>query len=188
MIAAARSLIAALALGGCATPAARPASDAFFANLAALCGQRFAGTMTTNDPADAAFAGQSLEVQAQDCTQTQIRLPFAVGADRSRTWIVTRTADGMRLKHDHRHPDGTPDALTNYGGDARGPGTATRQDFPADAESRAMFLANDRAVAIDNVWTLEIDPGRSLTYSLQRPNRHFSARFDLSRPLPNPAD
>ncbi|MDX2236893.1 MAG: hypothetical protein NW203_04940 [Hyphomonadaceae bacterium] len=183
-----RALMATLALGGCATPAAQPAADAFFTHLAALCGQRFAGTMTTSDPADAAFAGQTLEVHAQDCTPTRIALPFAVGADRSRTWIVTRTADGLRLKHDHRHADGTPDRLTNYGGDAHGPGTPTRQDFPADAESRALFLANDRAVAVDNVWTLAIDPGRSLTYTLQRPNRRFSVRFDLSRPLPRDAD
>jgi hypothetical protein len=188
MIPVARMLAAALALGGCATPAAQPAADAFFTHLATLCGQRFAGVMTTSDPADAAFAGQTLEVRAQACTPKRIAMPFAVGADHSRTWIVTRTADGVRLKHDHRHADGTPDRLTNYGGDARPPGTPTRQDFPADAESRALFLANDRAVAIDNVWTLEIDPGRTLTYALERPNRRFSVQFDLSRPLPNEAD
>jgi hypothetical protein len=57
----------------------------------------------------------------------------AAAEDRSRTWVITRTATGLRLKHDYRHTDGTPDALTMYGGDTVGPGTAQRQSFPADA-------------------------------------------------------
>ena len=53
--------------------------------------------------------------------------------------MLTRTAGGLRLKHDHRHADGKPDAVTMYGGDATDPGSPTRQAFPVDAESIAMF-------------------------------------------------
>src|SRR5690554_527167 len=103
---------AALVLAACSpageTPPpveATPASpqDAFFANLSALCGQSFEGEVVTNDAADAAFATSHLLMHVRDCSESEIRIPFWVGQDRSRTWIVTRTGDGLRLKHDHRH-------------------------------------------------------------------------------------
>src|SRR5690606_37642622 len=110
--------LAALALGlaACGRGPETPPADAapadpqaaFFANLSALCGQRFEGRVTTTDPADADFASQRLLMHVRDCSADEIRIPFHVGEDRSRTWIVTRTDSGLRLKHDHRHEDGAP--------------------------------------------------------------------------------
>ena len=74
----------------------------------------------STDPADASFTGQRLVMDVRQCTDDEIRIPFHVGKDRSRTWVISRTATGLRLKHDHRHEDGTSDALTMYGGDSRG--------------------------------------------------------------------
>ncbi|MET4683148.1 hypothetical protein ABIE19_001057 [Brevundimonas faecalis] len=157
--------------------------DAFFRNLSALCGQRFEGKVVTTDAADSDFASQRLLMHVRDCTAEEIRIPFWVGADRSRTWVVTRTATGLRLKHDHRHDDGTPDVLHWYGGDTAGTGTAERQEFPVDQESIDLFNANDASVSITNVWAMEVHPARMFAYELRRPNRHFRVEFDLTRPV-----
>lgn len=177
------ALVASLALAACATgPSARPA-DAFFARLQALCGQSFAGRVVTTDPADADFAGKRLVMRVEGCTATEVRIPFSVGEDRSRTWIVTRTADGVRLKHDHRHADGTEDTLSRYGGDTETRGTAARQEFPADAFSRTLFLGKGNPASVTNVWAMEVHPGETFAYELRRPNRHFRVEFDLTKPL-----
>lgn len=162
------------------------AAQTFFDNLAALCGQKFNGEIIADRPppaADDPFVGQALEMHVRDCSPNEIRVPFAVGADRSRTWIVTRTESGLRLKHDHRHEDGTPDSLTMYGGDTHTPGTAFRQSFPADAETIQLFRDEGRLVSLTNVWALELEPARYFVYELARPEgRLFRVRFDLTRP------
>ena len=165
--------------------AAEPATppDAFFANLSALCGQRFEGRVVTTDAADADFAARRLLMHVRDCSDDEIRIPFAVGEDRSRTWVVTRTGAGLRLKHDHRHEDGATDVLHWYGGDTANVGTAQRQEFPVDAESIALFNANGAAVSTTNVWALEVHPDRMFAYELRRANRHFRVEFDLAAPV-----
>lgn len=151
--------------------------------LQTLCGRSFEGRVVTADAADAAFQGRRLLLTVQDCTPGEVRMPFAVGEDRSRTWIVRRTPAGLRLKHDHRHADGSPDEVTNYGGDTADEGLAERQAFPADAESKALFLRTGRAVSVDNTWAMEIRPGEMFAYELRRPARKFRVEFDLSKPV-----
>ncbi|MBY0566139.1 MAG: hypothetical protein K2P70_02420 [Hyphomonadaceae bacterium] len=184
-----RALIAAtaLALSACASaPAPSTPQDQFFANLTALCGQSFEGRVVTTEAADSAFAGQRLVMQVRECSANEIRVPFHVGEDRSRTWVITRTGDGLRLKHDHRHEDGSEDTLTQYGGDTANAGTAERQEFPADQHSRDLFVANNIPQSVTNVWAVEVHPGRTYVYELRRPNRHFRVEFDLTRPVPAP--
>ncbi|WP_326525326.1 hypothetical protein [Sphingomonas sp.] len=179
-------LCVAAALAGCATPrAAADPQDAFFTNLSRLCGKAFAGRLVTTDPADADMAGKPMTMHVRDCSADTIRVPFHVGDDRSRTWVVTRTAAGLRLKHDHRHADGSSDVLTMYGGDTDAPGTATAQAFPVDAESIALFRRENRAVSTTNVWIVEVTPDR-FDYALTRKDRHFRVSFDLTRPAPAP--
>lgn len=187
---------AALALAACsnAEPAAAPATpevaspqDAFFANLSALCGQTFEGRVATNDPLDADFMGQRLVMTVRDCSDSEVRIPFHVGEDRSRTWVVTRTDQGLRLKHDHRHTDGTEDVLSQYGGDTATPGTAERQEFPVDQFSKDLFTREDRTVSNTNVWAMEVHPERQFAYELRRENRHFRVEFDLAAPVEAPA-
>lgn len=156
------------------------------ANLRAYCGQAFEGRVVTTDAADADMRGQRLVMHVRDCSDDVIRIPFHVGADRSRTWVISRTAEGVRLKHDHRHEDGSEDVRTQYGGDSAAPGTATRQDFPADQYSKDLFRRENIPVSIDNVWTVEILPGRTYAYQLQRPNRLLRVEFDLTRPVAAP--
>jgi hypothetical protein len=163
-------------------------ADAFFARLHDLCGHAYAGRLGAHDASDlAAFAGTPV-MHVRECSANEIRIPFHVGTDRSRTWIITRTATGLRLKHEHRHEDGSPDAIDRYGGDSGGAqaGSARRQAFPADAESKAMFTKAGMHASIDNVWAIEVDPGQRFIYELRRPNRHFSVEFDLGKPVATP--
>jgi hypothetical protein len=178
--------LAALALSACASAPAPSPQDAFFANLSTLCGNAYAGRVVTTDAADASFASQPLVMHVRDCSASEIRVPFNVGENRSRTWVITRTGEGLRLKHDHRHEDGSEDVLTQYGGDTANVGSATRQEFPADEHSKQLFRANNIPVSVDNVWAVEVHPGQTFAYELRRPNRHFRVEFDLTRPVPAP--
>lgn len=164
---------------------------AFFDRLTALCGQAFAGEIETDRPIATGpdpFANQALVMHVRECGEREIRIPFHVGEDRSRTWVVTRTDDGLRLKHDHRHQDGSDDAVTMYGGDTAGAGSAGRQAFPVDGFSRAMFSREGMAVSNQNVWAMEVEPGEAFVYELARPgqDRLFRVAFDLTRPSDAP--
>jgi hypothetical protein len=180
--------MAALSIGlaACASAPARSPQDQFFANLSALCGNAYEGRVVTTDAADADFASQRLVMHVRECSADEIRVPFHVGENRSRTWVITRTAAGLRLKHDHRHEDGSEDALTQYGGDTVSEGSGARQEFPADEFSKTLFRANNIPVSIDNVWAVDVHPGATYAYELRRPNRHLRVEFDLTRPVPAP--
>lgn len=183
-------IAAGLALSACSSePAPKPAQatataqDAFFANLTELCGQRFEGKVVTTEAADSDFVGKRLLMHVRDCSKDEIRIPFWVGEDRSRTWVVTRTESGLRLKHDHRQPDGKTDPLHWYGGDTATEGTAERQEFPVDQESIDLFNAQNASVSTTNVWAMEVHPRKTFSYELRRPNRHFQVDFDLTKPV-----
>ena len=190
-----RTVIAAalgIAVSACATPSAsrNPApQDAFFERLSALCGQAFAGHVAVDTPAPAGndpFAGKPLVMHVRECSERKLRIPFHVGDDRSRTWVIAHTGGGLRLKHDHRHEDGSSDAVTMYGGNTANAGTASRQEFPVDAESKAMFLREGLAVSVSNTWAMEVEPGRVFVYELARPQRLFRVEFDLTKPVAAP--
>lgn len=157
--------------------------------LQAYCGQAFEGEITANVPADPndAFANKRLVMHVRECSPAEIRIPFHVGEDRSRTWILTRTNEGLRLKHDHRHEDGLPDAVTMYGGDTARPGTGARQEFPVDAYSVTMFREQGLDASVVNVWAMELTPEQTFVYELRRPTgRLFRVAFDLTRPVSPP--
>lgn len=167
-------------------------ADQFMATLASHCGKAFAGRILNNLPASTtpdAFEGKALVMHVRGCDapERELRVPFHVGDDHSRTWVVTRTATGLRLKHDHRHEDGTPDAVTMYGGDTTDAGTAARQAFPVDAESVAMFEREGMNASLNNTWAMEVEQGKRFVYELSRPGgRLFQVEFDLSKPVALP--
>lgn len=181
---------AAMLLAGCATTGTTMADsdnpqDQFMARLNALCGNAYEGRVVTTDPADKDFASSRLVMHVRECSPREVKVPFHVGENRSRTWIFTRTASGIRLKHDHRLENGSDDPVTMYGGDTAEPGTATAQAFPVDAESIALFKANDLGVSVTNVWHVEVTDD-VYAYVLRRPNRHLRVEFDLNRPVTPP--
>ncbi|HEY0627120.1 MAG TPA: hypothetical protein VGD10_10350 [Allosphingosinicella sp.] len=177
-----------LALTSCASaPSATSPQDQFFARLSALCGKAYEGHIVSPAvPADANFAGKRLIMHVRNCSENEIRMPFQVGEDRSRTWVVTRTGSGLRLKHDHRHEDGSEDVLTQYGGETVTAGTAQRQEFPVDQFSKDLFNRQNAAVSTTNVWAMEVDQARTFAYELRRPGRFFRVDFDLTQPVTAP--
>ena len=179
--------LVAIALSGCTTvPPASP-QEAFFTRLSALCGRAFEGRVVSPPvEADAAFAGKRLVMHVRECSADTIRIPFHVGEDRSRTWVITRTGIGLRLKHDHRHEDGSEDRVTQYGGDTATSGTATRQEFPADVFTKELLVREGNTAGVDNVWAVEVQPKEFFAYELRRPNRYFRVEFDLTRPVAPP--
>jgi hypothetical protein len=165
------------------------AADAFMARIAAHCGQAFAGRVLVDTPpqGDNAFAGQALVMHVRECKNGELRVPFHVGDDRSRTWVLTRTPAGLRLKHDHRHADGSEDAVTMYGGETAGAGSESRQEFPVDADSIEMFRREGLDASVTNTWAMEIEPGKRFLYELSRPGgRLFQVEFDLTTPVELP--
>jgi len=162
------------------------AADMFFNKLSTYCGKAFAGKLTAFNESDTKSFGGAAVMHVRSCSENEIRIPFHVGEDRSRTWVITKTSAGMRLKHDHRHQDGSEDKLTQYGGDTVSSGSATRQEFPADAFSKAMFERDNIKVSMENTWALEVTDNNIFAYELKRPNRHFRVEFDLSKPVAIP--
>lgn len=164
------------------------AADAFLARIADHCGKAYAGKIVANEPAnpDDPFAGKPLVMHVRKCEPSRVEIPFHVGDDHSRTWVLTRTASGVNLAHDHRHEDGSPDPVTMYGGETTKPGSAERQEFPASAATRELFERQDLKASLTNVWAMEIEPGKSFVYELSRPGRLFRVEFDLTKPVPTP--
>jgi hypothetical protein len=172
-------------LSACAsTPATESTvADRFFNSFVRYCGQSFAGHLVAGDASDSAFADADMRAHVAVCDTTKIEIKFDVGEDRSRTWIISKTETGLRLKHRHMFKDGTEDPVSQYGGDTADGGSATRQLFPVDDYSKSMFTKEGRTVSNTNVWAFDIEPGKNFTYELSRPNRLFRVAFDLTKPL-----
>jgi hypothetical protein len=156
-----------------------------YTKLSHYCGQSFEGTVTSDDPRDADWAAETLTIEFRECDMGDIRIPLHVGENRSRTWVITRIEDGLRLQHDHRHEDGSSDVLTMYGGDTLEEPTATQAHFPADQHSKDLFEREGIPDSMQNTWSLTLNDTH-LVYALDRPNRHFEASFDLTQTVATP--
>ena len=164
---------------------ARPeaATAVFWNELQKLCGKAYGGMVAAAPADDTTFKDKSLVMHVRACTADEVKIPFVVGADRSRTWVLTRKGDRILLKHDHRHEDGKPDAVTMYGGLTTSAGMPTRQMFPADQQTVDIIPA-----AATNVWWIDLVPGEHFSYNLRRmgSERYFSIKFDLKTPVKAP--
>ena len=166
-------------------PSSIPSQDAFFNAISELCGNAYSGTVTVdNDPSDS-FTNKKLIMHVRRCDETQLQIPFHVGSDASRTWLITKTGSGLSLKHDHRHSDGTEDVLTQYGGHTVDAGWAQVQSFPADPVSKELFVENAIPQSVGNTWQMYIYP-EQFTYRLIRQGREFRVDFDLTKPVEAP--
>ncbi|MEO0784563.1 MAG: hypothetical protein AAFY10_02625 [Pseudomonadota bacterium] len=160
--------------------------DEFFSRLQELCGQSFAGEIVSTDEEDADWRAQLITVSVARCERDEIQMPLVVGEDTSRTWIISRVAEGgLELRHRHLHEDGTPDAISNYGGYSSAyMASGARQEFPASQDTKDLFDAQGIPVSKANTWAMEVRPGDSLlAYEMARPNRFFRIEFDTSLPL-----
>lgn len=159
----------------CVTASPVLAESTLFDTLHALGGKTYKGQMTF--PKDGEHdMNKPMQITVQVVSDDEIRIPLQVGEDRSRTWILTRSKDGVLLKHDHRHADGTPDDLTNYGGLAANIELGNQLIFPADDDTKTMLPE-----ASTNAWSLRLSPdGSQLFYYLERHSEpRFEAAFDI---------
>ena len=156
--------------------------EQFWNGLQALCGKAFEGKAVEAPEGNTTYTGKRLVMHVRKCGPDKVQIPFHVGENRSRTWVVSRTEKGLRLRHDHRHEDGTEDTNTQYGGDTAAAGTARLQEFPVSTPT------STPAGAL-NVWSIELVPGRTFAYGLRRkegPDRRFRIEFDLSKTFDAP--
>ena len=157
------------------------ASEIFWDTLKSHCGEAYEGKLVLPEE-DEAFGGKKLVMHLRACTDNEIKIPFYVGDDKSRTWILTINEGIISLKHDHRHEDGSEDDINFYGGTSSNAGKEDIQFFPADVHTQKMIPA-----AATNVWWITIDE-KTFSYNLKRlgTDRIFKVVMDLSKPIPEP--
>lgn len=159
-------------------------SEIFWAKLQKHCKNAYEGEITSGGIAGDGFTGKKLVMHVRSCEKNDIRIPFFVGDDKSRTWVLHKNDDKiLSLKHDHRNPDGTEEKSTQYGGISSNVGLENLQMFPADAGTAQLIPK-----AATNVWWFTIDE-TSFTYNLRRigSDRLFTVRFDLTKTTETPA-
>ncbi|WP_457910712.1 hypothetical protein [Salegentibacter sp. HM20] len=173
-------LLAVLFLAQSLSAQQNPARE-FWDKLKENCGLAFEGEIIEGSENDA-FAGKKLIMHLRSCERDKVRIPFIVGTDYSRTWVLSYEDDRIQLKHDHRHEDGSEDKITWYGGTASNTGLANLQIFPADDHTADLIPA-----AATNVWWIELD-NESFIYNLKRigSSNQFSVKFDLTNPIETP--
>lgn len=154
--------------------------QAFVANLARFCGQSFAGRQVFLAEGRQSWADRSMTIHFSLCEEGQINVQFHMDEDHSRTWMFMEEEGRLRFRHDHRHPDGTPEDITLYGGYSDKLGTPFTQNFPADE-----FTCEQIPTSCNATWTVSISEDLS-TYSYQLKNFGellFQADFNLVDPL-----
>jgi hypothetical protein len=153
----------------------------FWNTLKSHCGKAYQGRLELPKE-DKDFGGKQLVMHVRKCSENTIKIPFFVGDDKSRTWILSYDNDRISLKHDHRHKDGTEDDINFYGGTTTNQGKADIQMFSANQHTQKMIPA-----AATNVWWITIDE-TTFTYNLRRlgTDRVFKVVMDLTQTIENP--
>ncbi len=152
----------------------------FFDNITSLCGKKFAGEEAFMAEGRESYAGKKMIMHVESCTDEEIRIPFIIGEDKSRTWLLLVEDGRLRLRHDHRHEDGTPEDITLYGGYANERGTEYTQFFPPDEYTYNLL---ERAPGSEWAFNFSEDM-KTFCYCLEHEdNLIFKAKFDLSKPL-----
>jgi len=152
----------------------------FFWNLKSLCGKSFEGEQIYRSHHASGWEDYEMIMHVDVCEEDRVLIPFHVGEDESRTWMFLVEDGQLRLRHDHRHPDGTPEDETLYGGYADDTGTEFEQHFPADAYTAEIIDGGG-----GNVWTIRFDEAMTtFTYRLERDGeKRMRVDFDLTNPL-----
>ncbi|RPJ66112.1 hypothetical protein DRW07_13205 [Alteromonas sediminis] len=162
-----------------------PTHNAFFDAIKQHCGKAFEGEVSVDNQGPSTFSREKLVMHVRMCNDTQLHIPFHVGDNASRTWIITKTGSGLSLKHDHRKSDGHYDPVTMYGGHTLDAGFDHIQSFPVDEYSRQLFAQKGLPQSLTNIWQMYIYPD-TFSYRLIREGREFRVDFDLTSPIAPP--
>lgn len=153
----------------------------FLSNYKEYCGKAYKGrSVLVNLGENHQLENAELLMILDVCKEDEVRIKFYVNDDRSRTWVLMQTKQGLHLSHDHRYEDGTQYPNNWYGGYADESGNNLIQYFPAD--HRTIL---DRPVRAINVWSKEFDKEKKLYYYrlYLEGELRYEAEFDLSNPV-----
>ncbi len=152
----------------------------FFKHISSLCGKKFAGEEKFMRDKERSFGDAEMIIHVESCTENEIRIPFHVGSDESRTWLLLEDEGRLRLRHDHRHEDGTPEETTMYGGYSDQQGTEYSQYFPPD-DYTYETLEN----AEGHKWSFTLSEDlKTLAYCLKFDDELiFRAEFNIDEPI-----
>jgi len=162
-------------------PTVTESQQLFFSHFKQFEGKKFNGTQTYIAEGLDSWENLELVMHVKQCTDSVVYIPFRVGENTSRTWMIMLEAgEKLRFRHDHRHSDGTPEDVNLYGGYASDAGNEFKQNFPADD-----FTCKMLERICDNVWVAEFTEDFSgFTYSLRKADKHMiSIYFDLTQPI-----
>lgn len=158
--------------------------DDFFDEIKSRCGKSYGGKVVVDQPKSEGF-NKPLVMHIRKCTDSELQVPFHVGDDHSRTWIITKTGSGLSLKHDHRNKNGSNAASTMYGGHTLDAGYNSVQTFPADEYSKQLFVKQNIPESTRNIWRIFIN-SKTFSYTLLREGREFRVDFDLTKTVKTP--
>lgn len=157
----------------------------FLSNLREYCGYSYEGRTTEfslgTGEEEHPLEDPEMRMILKECSEDEVRIPFHVDHDQSRTWVLQMRDGQLHLSHDHRYPDGTEYKQNMYGGYSDARGSGLKHFFPADD-----FTIAERPQRDINVWSMEIDPDNELFYYrlYLEGQLRFEATFDLSDPQP----
>lgn len=173
-----RNFLSVLAICTALVSQAQDSTSDFMKELHKHCGKAYKGKIVSS-PVPDDFKDQELIMYVSECEGNQVKIPFFVGDDLSRTWVFTQNGNQIELKHDHRQKDGSPDQVTMYGGTTSNTGSSHIQYFPAD-----QFTTDMLPGAAANIWWVTVD-GDTFSYNLKRVTSpsQFNVEFDLSKPI-----
>ena len=156
-------------------------SGIFWKILEKHCGKAYEVKLSEHITRDD-FAGKKLTMHVKSCSTNEIKIPFNVGDNYSRTWILTKKDGIITLKHDHRHENGTSETITFYGGTNTNYGFKDFQMFPADQETARLI-----DYASTNIWWITLDD-KTFSYNLQKAGSKipFNVYFDLTKEIETP--
>ncbi|MFP4691508.1 MAG: hypothetical protein ACLFMU_06315, partial [Bacteroidales bacterium] len=75
--------------------------QAFFSNLARLCGKSFAGEQVFRSHHASGWGDTEMTMHVEVCESDRILIPFHIGEDQSRTWMFLIEDGRLRFRHDH---------------------------------------------------------------------------------------
>jgi hypothetical protein len=165
---------------------------AFIVNYIPYCGNVYSGRSVFVDLGeDSPLLDAELTMTLSECSESEVRIPFYVDEDQSRTWILSMQDGALRLEHDHRYEDGSEYEANFYGGFAMDNENTHFEHYPEYAissETILFFPSDDRTIADRparniNVWSKEFDlENQRYYYRLYLEGRlRYEAEFDLSQ-------
>lgn len=159
-----------------------PEQAQFWNSVQTHCGNAYSGRLADATPYYA-FDYESIKIHVRECTDSLTHISLHIDENHSRNLMLTKTNGTLRLKHDHRNPDGTEEEITQYGGDAPQSGLETRQIFWADEHTADILPPRH-----DNFWFLDIMDEETFAYGVHWPIRGHSIRieFDSTTPVSPP--